>query len=285
MTRAYDEACQNYQHERAGTLHAEILATEEKIRVLRGKPRERHTGLEQLPLGDLIERFKAIAIEYDEAGDPPENERLYWELDGVQDELMHREGDQRRALFGLYTDADVRIRAAAADATRTLAPVLSRYRLLFIDDDNWFPPPDGADIASAGLQEFFAKPYRGAPKKAELEKLTTEELVERFTQIGIQQDEAERHSEIPKFNRLFFQMQAVIFELKERDGDQRAALTSLYNHDNMQVRLQAAKATLAVAPQEAREVLEYIASSGWFPQAGDARGMMKALDEGRYIPA
>lgn len=223
MTRAYNEACENYRHERARTLHAEILGTEEKIRVLRGKPRERHSGLEQLPLSELIERFKAVAIEYDEAGDPPENERLYWELDSVEDELMHRERDQRRALFGLYTDADVRIRAAAADATRTLAPVLSRYRLLFIDDDNWSPPPDGADIVSARLQEFFAKPYRGAPKKAELEKLTIQELVGRFAEISIQQDEAEQHSKIPKYNRLFFQMHAVTDELKRRNGDQRRA--------------------------------------------------------------
>lgn len=284
LLRAYDEATSNYDHVRAHNLWQKILVAEGEIRASRNEPHWRRTGLETLSLAEVIDRFKSVAIEYDEAGDPPENERLYWELENVQNELMRRDGDQRRKLFGLYTDVDVRVRAAAADATRTLAPILSRDRLLFIDDDNWSPPVDGADIARARLKKFFAEPHCGAPKKAELEKLSTKELVERFAKIGVLQDEAERHSKIPKYNRLFSQMQAVVAELKKRDGDQRAALTSLYGHDNMQVRLAAAKATLAVTPREARKVLEYIANSGWFPQAGDAGMSLANLDRGIFKP-
>ena len=62
-----------------------------------------------------------------------------------------------------------------------------------------------------------------------------------------------------KFNRLFWQMEAVEGQLKARIGDQRRALLRLYDHPNAQVRLTAAKATLAVAPEAARRLLRTIA--------------------------
>lgn len=48
---------------------------------------------------------------------------------------------------------------------------------------------------------------------------------------------------------------------------------------DMQVRLNAAKATLAVAPKAARQKLEDIAGSGW-PLAGDAGMSLWNLDRG-----
>jgi hypothetical protein len=106
--------------------------------------------------------------------------------------------------------------------------------------------------------------------------------VERFAAIGVEQ--AKAIDDIGKYNRLFERMDSVVKELKSRDGDQRKALTNLYNHDSMQVRLMAAKVTLAVAPKNAREVLEYIAGSGWFPQAGDAGMSLASLDRGAFKP-
>ena len=52
----------------------------------------------------------------------------------------------------------------------------------------------------------------------------------------------------------------------------------------MQVRLNAAKLTLAVAPKAAREALEAIASSHHYPQAGDAGMTLFALDDGIFEP-
>jgi hypothetical protein len=49
--------------------------------------------------------------------------------------------------------------------------------------------------------------------------------------------------------------------------------------------LKAAIHTLAVAPAEARAQLQAIAEAHWFPQTADAAGMLRALDEGRYVPA
>lgn len=73
-------------------------------------------------------------------------------------------------------------------------------------------------------------------------------------------------------------------ELKRREGDERSALLRLFGHPNMQVRLQAAKKTLAVAPVEARAQLEAIAASKWFPQAGDAGMSLWNLDNGVFKP-
>jgi len=119
------------------------------------------------------------------------------------------------------------------------------------------------------------------------DSLTVGELVHRFANMAIEQDGAEKESavgNITKVNRLFKQMEAVEVELRRRPGDQRRALLALFDHPNMQVRLKAAKATLAVAPKEARKMLESIAVSHWYPQAGDAGVCLDMLDLGAFVP-
>jgi hypothetical protein len=122
-------------------------------------------------------------------------------------------------------------------------------------------------------------------KRTEISKVAAADLVELFEKIGVAQDEALLGGEIAKFNRLYDRMAAVSDEVKRRDGDQRRALQSLYNSENMQVRLKAAIHTLAVAPVEARKLLEAVAASNWLPQAGDAGMMLLALDNGTYRPS
>jgi hypothetical protein len=80
-------------------------------------------------------------------------------------------------------------------------------------------------------------------------------------------------------------MVAIRDELKSRPGDQRRALLSLFDHENAQVRLQAARATLAVEPAAARSVIESIAQGRKFPQAGDAGMTIENLDSGFYKPS
>ena len=84
-------------------------------------------------------------------------------------------------------------------------------------------------------------------KRELLQDMAVEQLVAQFITIGLEQDLAIRKSNNAKFNRLFWQMEAVEEELKRRKDDQRQALVRLYNHPNTQVRLAAARATLAVA--------------------------------------
>lgn len=120
--------------------------------------------------------------------------------------------------------------------------------------------------------------------RTKLQDLSVDELVESYAALGLEQDEAVLDNDTREFNRLFAKVVEIEKELKSRTPDQRRALMRLYDHSNDQVRLNAAKATLAVAPVEARKLLEAIASSGDFPQYGDAGMALWALDEGISEP-
>lgn len=121
-------------------------------------------------------------------------------------------------------------------------------------------------------------------KRNQLRDMTLDQLVQRFIAFALDQDKALLRNEHAKFNRLFDQMEDVKRELKARDGDQRRALLRLYDHPNAQVRLKAVKATLAVAPERARRMLEIMAESREYPQAGDAGMTIDALDRGIFKP-
>jgi hypothetical protein len=116
------------------------------------------------------------------------------------------------------------------------------------------------------------------------EDQTIDELVDRFAEIGIAQDETILMDETDKFNRLYRQMDATEKELRRRGRDARLALLRLYNHPNMQVRLNAAERTLGIVPTDARRLIEAISQSGCFPQAGDAGMTLWTLDEGIFKP-
>jgi uncharacterized protein DUF2019 len=121
-------------------------------------------------------------------------------------------------------------------------------------------------------------------KRPKLQEMTVNQLVARFTAIALDQDKALLRNEYAKFNRLFDEMEAVETELKKRNGDQRRALLRLYDHPNAQVRLKAVKATLAVAPERARRMLETIAESREYPQAGEAGMSLDNLELGIFKP-
>jgi hypothetical protein len=122
-------------------------------------------------------------------------------------------------------------------------------------------------------------------KKPNLREMSVDQLVERFTAIALDQDKALLRNEYAKFNRLFERMEEVEGELRARGGDERRALLRLYDHPNAQVRLKAVKATLAVAPERARRMLEVIAESGEFPQAGEAGMSLVNLERGIFKPS
>ena len=121
-------------------------------------------------------------------------------------------------------------------------------------------------------------------KRIKLQKLSVEQLVQLFADLSVQQDMAMMAMLQGDINRLYRKIEAVGDELKARPGDQRSVLLSLYNHKNMQVRLTAAYATLALEPRLGRVQLEAIAASGWQPQAGDAGMSLLSLDRGIYKP-
>jgi hypothetical protein len=121
-------------------------------------------------------------------------------------------------------------------------------------------------------------------KRITLEAMTVDQLVERFAAIAVDQDQALLHDDIAKYNRLVDQLRAVEEQLKRRPGDQRRTLLPLYEHVNWQVRLMSTHATLAIAPQVARQMLQTIADSRHYPQAGYAGMSLDNLDRGIYKP-
>lgn len=120
---------------------------------------------------------------------------------------------------------------------------------------------------------------------SELEALSADELVQRFADIGRGQDEAELDDEISWFNGLYQMHEAVENELRRRPGDGRRALMALFHHRSGRARLNAAIALLAVEPVAARRMLEQIRDWRIPPCAADASGMLRSLDDGRYVPS
>ena len=121
-------------------------------------------------------------------------------------------------------------------------------------------------------------------KQLELSKMSVDELVDRFAEIGVAQDKALEQDNNRGYRKLYAQMEAVDQELRSRGREPRLALMRLYDYPNMQVRLQAATYTLGVAPEPARRLIQAIADSGWPPQALYAGMRIFNLDSGVFKP-
>jgi hypothetical protein len=114
--------------------------------------------------------------------------------------------------------------------------------------------------------------------------MTLQELIELFAQNGIEQDDVISHGEVSRFKKIFGVMAAIDAELTRRGPQARMALAALYEHPNMQVRLQTALVAANVDPIGVRSALEAIAKSVRMPQAGDAGMCLWALDQGISKP-
>jgi cytochrome c oxidase assembly protein Cox11 len=117
-----------------------------------------------------------------------------------------------------------------------------------------------------------------------LRKMTTDQLVNEFAASATRQGDALLQNNQSEVNRLYWRLDAIKDELQARPGDQRRGLLRLYDHPNAQVRLKAAKATLAIAPGAARNVLEMIKASKWEPQSLEAGMSLWNLDRGVFRP-
>jgi hypothetical protein len=114
--------------------------------------------------------------------------------------------------------------------------------------------------------------------------MSVDQLVEEFENVALEQDKANMVDNISKYNRLFDHMDELKKELKSRPGDQRRALIRLCGHNNLEVQLKAAIAVLALAPDLARRTLQTVKDRNEFPASANAFGMLRALDQGTYVP-
>ncbi|MCU4179136.1 DUF2019 domain-containing protein [Bosea sp. BH3] len=121
-------------------------------------------------------------------------------------------------------------------------------------------------------------------QRTNLKALSDTEIVRLFEQLCVEQYDAMEGDENARANRLVRRIWTLEAELKSRPGDQRRVLLKLFGHPNMQVRLSAAWANLAVDYVAARRELQDIADSKWYPQAADAGITLENLDSGFYRP-
>lgn len=121
-------------------------------------------------------------------------------------------------------------------------------------------------------------------QRKSLKSLSNAEIVNLFEQLCIEQYDAMEGDEQARVNRLVWRIHDLAMELKSRPGDQRYELMRLFGHPNMQVRLSAAHANLAIDYASARRELQAIVDSQWFPQAGDAGMTLYFLDTGESKP-
>jgi hypothetical protein len=112
---------------------------------------------------------------------------------------------------------------------------------------------------------------------------SVQQLVAQFISIGLAQYDALYVVDVKKYNHLFGKMENVLNELKQREGDQRRALLPLLDHPNIQVRMKAAHAVLAISPLLARKAFENVRDSQIYPQAMYAGMTIRALDNGTYV--
>ncbi len=248
--------------------------------------RVRNPRLRTVPTGELVERFAGLAIKEDKAtGDVEAIDRLYYRIEAIEDELRWRDGEEGlRALLSLYTNPHIAVRERATRATREVALELSRSRLDAIDDDGWTPESGPTGVVVGGPVQAKAKEPKARGKRVQLGDMAIGDLVERFLAISLERRQATDHDEIARVNRLFGLKVAVEEELKRRKGDQRRALLRLLEYPNLQVRLDAAEATLAVDRKAARHALEVIQATRRMPEVADAGMCLRLLDDGTFKP-
>ncbi|MFO1149189.1 MAG: DUF2019 domain-containing protein [Alsobacter sp.] len=117
-------------------------------------------------------------------------------------------------------------------------------------------------------------------------EISTEEskILDEIEEIGKKQFVHLDGLEVTKYNKLFDRLIQLVVELKNRPGDRRVILKNHYRHPNLQVWLNAATHTLAVAPEDARAELKAIEETNRHPQAMDAGMRLHNLETGFFKP-
>jgi hypothetical protein len=119
---------------------------------------------------------------------------------------------------------------------------------------------------------------------SDLNVVATSTLVERYVANALAQYKAARSGAFRRFKPLAIEQRALEEELQRRPGDERRALVDLCEHPNTQVRLNAAVAVLAVAPERARKALELLVEARLYPQSAEAGMTLDAIDSGQFVP-
>jgi hypothetical protein len=117
--------------------------------------------------------------------------------------------------------------------------------------------------------------------KPPLESLNDDELVREFSLVARQLGEAVLNwlPAVRNARQLF----AIKDSFRERGREARLKLARLLDSDDRFVRYYAAKELIGLMPQQCRPIIEENTKE-FDAIAGDARGFLRAIDEGTYKP-
>lgn len=130
------------------------------------------------------------------------------------------------------------------------------------------------------------KTYIVAKKALNLKTLTLEELLERFEEICLVEDETYAQlfgGGAKKYNECETYLLAVYVEIKLRGLDACRALMRLYANPNCQVQYQAAIFTYGIAPELARGLLEKLRDAKLADVSLKAASELRDIDAGLFV--
>jgi Domain of unknown function (DUF2019) len=116
----------------------------------------RNQKLKEMSVGELVDRFLAIAIDQDKAIFEEDNTKfnvLYDQMQSIRDELRGRPGDQRNALRALLDHPNVQVRLKASITMLAVAPDISKRVLRQIADSKRLPQAADAGLILDGLRD------------------------------------------------------------------------------------------------------------------------------------
>jgi len=120
--------------------------------------------------------------------------------------------------------------------------------------------------------------------RLQLKKVTTADLVRRFTEIAIERHDAMQDRNVRQANRLQDEETRICDELKSRGSDERQALLPLLDYPHVAVQCDAAGRCLGFAPEKAITVLETPLHCGHWNEIGGASFMLELYRKGKWKP-
>ena len=121
-------------------------------------------------------------------------------------------------------------------------------------------------------------------KKDDWTRQSIQDLVAAYLDVSLREAEAVERGEAAQVRRLFDKRMQLDRSIRSRGLQARKSLMPLLEHRNAQVRLNAAKHLLAVAPNEARATLKDLAAHGPSQQRGDAGMCFWYMEKGIFKP-
>lgn len=147
--------------------------------------------------------------------------------------------------------------------------------LQFLKDADW----------DTRVQDRAGRPEAsGSVGMSGIRDISVQELLDRFVDVCLDQEDALSDEDYDKFNRLYDVRMDIQDELKRRGDKARRSLLRLYDHPNLTVQMFAAAATAGLEREAALAKLREIGARRDFLDSIRANSMATRLEEGAWDP-